>query len=913
MKSRLNFRYLTITILLTSLFILVGVPTVSAQNIPPAIQAQVTSELQRRGLSEQEVRTRLLKEGIDFQNIPKTEWPQYQKKVMAILDKMQAEKKAASSAEKAAVTPIIIEQAKPDSEVAKPVVVQPVTTKREVVAEAAQRVIQTAAEKEKGSAQIYGHSLFTNNTLAVFRTTDGAHAPDSYILGAGDVIRVTIFGASQADMEFTINKKGYIQPTNMPKIFIQGLTLRKARYLLLKRLSTAYTFQPDQFALTIATARTVMINIYGEVKVSGGFTLSALNSAFNALTAAGGVTNIGSVRNIQLIRGNKRTTMDLYAFMNDPTIKDHFDLRENDIIYVPVAKKLVSVYGAVKRPMRYELLPNESLKNLIRYAGGLKVNAYPNFVQIQRYVDGEVKLKEFNLSKVLSGKIKVKLQNGDIVRIKSITQPLSQYVKITGNIYYPGQYALNTNSTLSKLLANAKPTTDAKTDVIFVDRTRPDETVEVLTVPWKQLQHSGKDFTLMPRDVIKVPSLVTYRDTGTISVNGYVRAPFTKSLALTDHLSIKQAIELAGGLKPSAFPVAYVFRKNLINPAKMEYIRVDLKNADNFMLQPGDQLNVYDNSSFTNVGEVQILGAVKKPVKFTFDPSLTVQGLITAAGGFNVGVAYNRVEVFRTNISHTKETRLTKITLEVDSNYKVIHPVNFNLQPYDMVVVRLVPGFTLGRTVEISGEVNYPGAYSLTSKQIHVSDLVKMAGGLRDDADARGSRLFRTYKNRGFITMDIAKAIENKGNTKFDPFLFNGDVINIEKRENIVSIRETATNLSDYPGMLNNGIMNLVFQGEKSARWYIRNYAGGFKKRANKKSVVVILKNGQVKLTRRFMGIYSYPKVETGSMVSLQMKPPKEKRVQPKQKTDWGKIWSTTLTAVTTALTIFVLVKQVKP
>ncbi len=911
MKTRLNIRYITTIILLTSLFILVGMPMVSAQNIPPVIQAQITTELQRRGLNEQEVRTRLLKEGIDFQNIPKADWPQYQTKVIAILDKMQAEKKAAAtSAKKAAVTPTIIKQAKPASVFAQPIVTPPVTTKGEAVAEAAQRVIQAAVKKEKGPAQIYGHALFTNKTLAVFRTTDGAHAPDSYILGAGDVIRVTIFGASQADMEFTINKKGYIQPTNMPKIFLQGLTLREARNLLRKRLSTAYTFQPDQFALTITTARTVMINIYGEVKISGGFTLSALNSAFNALTAAGGVTNIGSVRNIQLIRGNKRTTMDLYAFMNDPTIKDHFDLRENDIIYVPVAKKLVSVYGAVKRPMRYELLHNEGLKDLIRYAGGLKVNAYPNFVQIQRYVDGEVKLKEFNLSEVLSGKIKVKLQNGDIVRIKSIKQPLTQYVKITGSIYYPGQYALNKNSTLSKLLANAKPTTDAKTDLIFVDRTRPDETVKVLTIPWKQLQRSGKDFTLMPRDVIKVPSLVTYRDTRYISVDGYVRAPFTKLLASNDHLSIKQAIELAGGLKPSAFPVAYVFRKDLINPAKMQYIRVDLKNADNFMLQPGDRLNVYDNSSFTNVGEVQILGAVKKPLKFTFDPSLTVQGLITAAGGFNVGAAYNRIEVFRTKISHTEETRLNEITVEVDSNYKVISPANFNLQPYDLVVVRFIPGFTLGRTVEISGEINYPGAYALTSRQIHVSDLIKMAGGLRNDADARGSRLFRTYKNRGFITMDIAKAIENKGKTKFDPFLFSGDVINIDRRENIVSIRETATHLSNYPGVLNNGIMNLVFQGKKSARWYINNYAGGFKKRADKKSVVVILKNGQMKLTRRFMGIYSYPKAETGSMISLQMKPPKEKRVKPKEKTDWSKIWSTTLAAITTALTIFVLAKR---
>ncbi len=911
MKSHFNTKSITLILLLASFFILAGTQLTYAQNIPPAIQTQINVELQRRGLNEADVQARLLKEGIDFRNIPKAKWPQYQNKVLAILDKMQAEKKAAVNlADTTTVTPKVVVPARQGTIVTPSTLQEPVTTPAEAVASAAQRVIHIVADSSKGSNQIYGHSLFTNNTLEVFRTTDGAHAPGSYILGAGDVIRITIFGASQTDMQLTINKEGYIQPTGMAKIFLQGVSLRKVRELLYKRLSTTYTFRQDQFAVTIVTARTIMINIYGEVKVPGSYTLSALNSAFNALTAAGGVTDMGSVRNIQLIRSNKRITMDLYAFMNDPTIKDHFDLQQNDIIYVPVVKNLISIEGAVNRPMRYELLPKENLKDLIRYAGGLKVNAYPNFVQIQRYVNGEIKLNEYNLVNVLSGKTNVQLKNGDIVRIKSINQPLVQYSKITGSVYYPGKYALNDNPTLSKLLAHAKLKTDAKTDVIFVDRIRPDETVEVLTIPWKKMQQSGKDFTLMPRDRVTVPSLVTYRDTDPISVSGFVRAPFTKYLAIGDHLSIKQAIELAGGLKPSAFPVAYVFRRDLLNPAKMQYIRVDLKNADHFMLQPGDRLNVYDNSVFTNVGEVQILGAVKKPVKLTFDPSLTLKGLITDAGGFNVGAAYNKVQVFRVQLSSTEEERLKMITIEVDSNYNIISPSHFSLHPYDQVVVRLTPGFTLGRTVEISGEVNYPGSYVLPSRQIHVSDLIEMAGGLRNDADVKGSRLFRTYENRGFITMNIDKAIKHKGEIKFDPYLFQGDVVNITRQENTVTIQPTGTRLAEYAEGKSNGTLNLVFQGERSARWYIKNYAGGFAKRADKKSLVVLLKNGQLKMTNRFMGFYNYPKVESGSVIKLRMKPPKEKRVAPKQKMDWGKIWGTTLTAITTALTLFVLVKR---
>jgi protein involved in polysaccharide export with SLBB domain len=286
--------------------------------------------------------------------------------------------------------------------------------------------------------------------------------------------------------------------------------------------------------------------------------------------------------------------------------------------------------------------------------------------------------------------------------------------------------------------------------------------------------------------------------------------------------------------------------------------------------------------------------------------------LLTAAGGFTLGAAYNRVEIFRTRLSPTEKTILELITIEVDSSYQVVRPENFSLQPYDQVIVRQTPGFEMGRTVEISGEVNYPGAYFLTSKQVHLSELINMAGGLLESADAKGSRLFRTFDNRGYITLDVSKAIQNSRKLNFDPFLFSGDVISIERRENTVFIRPAATRLADYPGGFEDSTLNIVFQGEKSARWYVNNYAGGFAKKADKKSLTVLLKNNQLKRTSNFMGILNYPEVETGSTISLQMKPPKQKKVEPKEKTNWGQVFGTTLAAITTALTIIVLANQIK-
>ncbi|HEX7584384.1 MAG TPA: polysaccharide biosynthesis/export family protein, partial [Prolixibacteraceae bacterium] len=427
----------------------------------PAIMAQINAELQKRGLTESEVRVRLLQKGIDLENIPPAELPQYQTRVTAVLDELQAEKKAGNNPPQQ----IIINTAQPnlpaDSTARKQInktTTAPVTTAKEAAAEASQRVIQTAAAKKEGATAIYGHSLFTDKSLEVFRTTDGAQAPDTYVLGDGDEVRITIFGASQTDIQQKVALDGSIQPTGVAKIFLKGLTLAQAREVIKDRLSSSYTFRSDQFAVTIVTARTILVNVFGEAKITGGFTISALNSAFNALSAAGGPTEIGSVRAIQLIRGNTRKNVDLYAFMNDPATQFSFDLQNNDIIFVPVIKLLVSIEGAVKRPMAYEMLPDETLIDLIHFAGDVNMNVFPDFVQIQRYINGEQRLMEYKLEDVRSGKIKVPLLNGDIIRIKAIGKPMDQFVEASGSVYYPGKYDLSSNPTLKSLLASAKPT-----------------------------------------------------------------------------------------------------------------------------------------------------------------------------------------------------------------------------------------------------------------------------------------------------------------------------------------------------------------------------------------------------------------------------------------------------------------------
>ena len=881
--------------------------TANAQLVSPAVIQMAQSEIQKRGLNEAEVRTRLLQEGIDVDNISPTEIPQYQTRITTILNKMVAEKKAGkTTTEEPKNFQVEEDEIKPVFEKVKPD-----TTKT-----------KKPKTKTDSIPQIYGHSLFTNNTLVIYKTNDGSQAPDTYVLGEGDEIHITIFGSSQTDIQQRISNDGSIQPTGVAKIFLKGLTLSQAREVIKNRLSASYLFRNDQLAVTVVKVRTIMVNVFGEANKTGGYTLTALNSALNALSAAGGPTQLGSVRNIQVIRGNTRKNIDLYEFMNDPSVQSKFDLQNNDVVFVPVAKKLVTIEGAIKRPMMYEMLSEESLTDLIRYAGGLSVNAYPEYVQIQRYIDGEELLMEWNLKEVRNGKVKVPLINGDVIRIKSINKPMDQYVGIQGSVYYPGRFDLSSNTMLSTLLSNAKPNFRAKTDYLFVERMNSDSTKQILTVPFPG-ENGANDFKLQPRDSVRVLDQATYRDIDTISVSGHVRLPFQRAMSFKDKITVNQAIEMAGGLKTSAYPVAYIFRRNIFNPKEVTYIRLTLEKDGNVQLQSGDKLNIYDNTTYSNIGEIRIFGAVNNPKGYTFNPSMTIHDLIVNSGGFTVGAAYNRVEVFRTTLSPTEKVKLQLLTLEVDSSYNLVDPVNFILQPYDQVVVRMTPEFTLGRTIEITGQVEYPGTYVLESKQTRLSDILESAGGLLKDADPYGAQLFRTFNNRGSISMDLTRVNNHAGNSAYDPILFEGDVININRLENVVSILQNGTRMAQYSTdtslindttiskVLTDEVKNVVFQGRRSAAWYIHNFAGGFQRNADRNSVTVTLPNNQMVSTKHFLFFRNYPTVESGATISLQMDTKKmEKELEPREKVDWERTLQTGLSTLMSTLSIVLLLRS---
>ena len=980
----------------------------------PNMMAMAQSELQKRGLNETEVRARLLQEGIDVDNIPPTEYANYQGRVISILNRMQAEKARANSnpaptvtTNEAAAEAAPAAAATGGAEVATSVDELPQTTNGEAAAEEAlEEALKENHVSTTDGDDIYGHALFTGTSMDVFRTTDGAQAPDSYVLGEGDEVHISIFGSSQTEIHQRIGADGSIQPTGSSKIFLKGITLGQARNAIVSKLGQHYSFRSDQIAITITTARTVSVSIYGEVGVQGGFTLSALNTAFNALAAAGGPTAIGSIRNIQRSRDGKTDRLDLYQYMKGNVKSVTFDLQNNDILFVPVANNIVRIEGAVRRPMRYEMIDGETLKDLIEYAGGLTYNVFPDFIQIERRENDELKYLEYNLEKVMSGKEKVAVKGGDVVRIRTSNRPMENYITIRGDVYYGGNFDLNRNSSLQALIEKAQlkytarmdyvivertspdetvefltvpfpgvdgnpdfllqardvvtvlaqdsylekwtisvdgevrnpfsrtfglndqmtlgqaleyaggPSHTARTDYVYVERTRPDLTVEVLTLPFPTPESESFNFQLQAKDKVRVLSLASFRDVDEISVQGQVRAPFTRTFGLNDRMTVAQAIEYAHGLKQSVFPVAYIVRRDLTNPVKRQYIRVDLDKDGETLLQPGDRLNIYDNTTFTNVGEVRVSGAVKNPVGTTYDPSLTVHDLLMMAGGFETGAAYDRVELFRINISKRDAVELEQITLSVDDNYNIVPnkktPQDFQLQPYDHIVVRMTPNYTHGRTVEVNGRVKYPGVYVLEDNKTQLWQIIKMAGGLLDDADPY-ARLFRTNgRNTGNIGLDLRRVKRHHGSLTEDPILMEGDVINIVRRENTVVIRETGTRMGQYiPEEFSSTQKTMIYKGHHTAAWYVKKHAGGFDKYADRNSVTVTMPNNQSKGTRHFLFFRRTPTVEPGGVITMRMDTDKrEKSEKPKEEIDWGLELRNTLSALTSVVSIILLIDR---
>lgn len=494
----------------------------------------------------------------------------------------------------------------------------------------------------------YGQHIFSNKSLKVFKKVDEVRPTKAYVLGPGDKVSISIWGPTQENFSLEIQKEGYIQPTGLPRIFISGLTLAEAEQLVYAKLKSKYFFQKENFALKITTARNINVNIVGEVLTNGTYNISAVNTAFNAIMAAGGPTELGSIRKIQVLSvGKKPVTLDVYKYLQNPSESQSFYLSENDYIHIPVAERLVTVSGEINRPFRYELTGNEQLRELIQFAGGLKAGAYRKTLQVKRLENDTVRIIDLDLVRMEKNGDNFILFNGDQIVIKKVREEVVNEVSVTGAVEQPGNYAVNETTRVSDVLLKAGLLQSALLDFGYIFRAATDQpkTQEYIQIDLKKIIEkpaSESDFILKPKDRIFIYFKDNYADESFVRVDGAVRSAgtflYNASLTLTD------ALRLAGGLKREASRSRIdLYRLDFSNDVPAKVITTTIKINDSlsvvglgndFKLKPFDQIFVRLVPEFELQRNVLISGEVKYPGEYALmGDNHKLSSLIQMSGG----------------------------------------------------------------------------------------------------------------------------------------------------------------------------------------------------------------------------------------------------------------------------------------
>ncbi len=926
---------------------------VRGQSVDPSL---IRAEISKRGLREEDVQKKLLSKGLnyDINNIKPEELLRARSAIEAAIAELESERKAAETVREP--TQEEVEQGRINKEIevkatqraeekAQKIASEKVdaAVKEEVkeVAKSASKEIKKAiatgstleealtekltdAANNKGTpSTMFGQEYFQNGNLSAFRLGSEPKVPDTYILGASDQVTVSVTGRSFYNQQHTITKDGYIQPDRMNRVYLKGMSVSSARRVLATMFRQFMVFTPEEFVVSVSGTRTISVNIVGEVKSPGSYTISATNSGFNALVAAGGPTDIGSLRKMELIRSNgERKPMDLYEYLNNPSSAKDFFLYENDYIRVPAQDRVVTISGAVRRPFKYELIGGENLKKLIQYAGGLSDNAQKVTAQIKRFVTDREEIFDVNMEKLDYQDFEVK--NGDVISIGTINVSAINVAEIIGAVQYPGSFEIRPNMRVSDMLVKAILKPSARTDAFYIQRLRTDGTTEWKSLELKQIlnnPNSEANISLQSKDKIWIFEQSRYVEQEEVMSFGSIRTPLRVPYDSEKKMRVSDLVILSGGAKPEATDFAYVFRKNKQDTGKITYIRVDLKkalanpkSADDIVLEGQDELRIPSILTYTNRENIKISGAVRTPGEYAFGSQLNIKDLILLAGGFKLEAAKNRIDVFRVNIIDNEPVRTTVASIEMDKDYNIIQDQGFSLQPYDQIVVRVVPEFSFQKIINLTGEVKYPGAYALIRKNEKLADVIKRAGGLSLEAFPEGATIFRADENVGYVIVDMVKALKDT-TSNFNHILKDGDLIDIPKSRDLVTITGATKAIELYPEkVLQGGKVNVPFHNGRRAFYYVDRYAAGIGKEGKRSSITVTHPNGRIERTKDYGLFKIYPKVERGSIVNVGYRERKEKDKVKKNNADvdWQKVISNTFAQITSVVTVLLLLRQLQ-
>lgn len=653
-------------------------------------------------------------------------------------------------------------------------------------------------EKEDKSKKVFGRDIFNNKDLT-FEPAMNIATPQSYVLGPGDAVSVDVYGASQKTFDCTVSPDGQIIIEGFGPIQVGGLTVAAAKARIRSTLGSRYS--SSRISLSLGQTRTISVNVMGEVKVPGTYTLSAFATVFHALYMAGGTNELGTLRNIKIYRKNHLISVcDIYDYILNGKMTGNVRLNDGDVITVGPYDCLVDISGKVKRPMYYEMKKNESVGTLLKYAGGFTGDAYTKAVRVNRKTGREYavfNVEEFDMNSF-------RIADGDSVSVDSILPRYRNTVEIKGAVFRPGMYQLGDGiNSVRTLIQHAEGLTeDAFTNRAVMHRMKDDRTLKVIPVDIKGIMSGAvADIPLKENDVLFIPTKQTAMSERTITIQGEVQYPGIYKYA--DDETLEDLVLQAGGLKDNASTVKVDVARRVASPYATTTDSIIAHNytfslkegfvidgEPGFVLQPFDEVYVRKNPSYSIQQNVFIEGEAQFPGTYTLSKrNARLTDLLKAAGGI-------------TDIAYIKGARLERQANEAE-------------------------------------KARMEAAYKMQQEHIQ-QQLLQLAASSQNSnimqvgSEATKSQLEKFQVPNSYpVGIELDKAI-NDPQSDANMVLRAGDRLILPRYTATVKINGAVM----YPNVVS-------FQKGKGASYYI-NAAGGYAQNARKSGAYVIYMNGMV-------------------------------------------------------------------
>ena len=480
---------------------------------------------------------------------------------------------------------------------------------------------------------VFGRDIFNKKNLT-FEPQMNIATPQNYVLGPGDQLIIDVYGDTQKSEKLTVSPDGDVTVPDYGPVHVSGLTVSAAQSRIRSRLGSYYA--SSEIKVALGQTRTILVNVMGEVKTPGTYTVSAFATVFHALYMAGGVNDLGTLRNIKVYRqGRLISTVDVYQFILNGRLAGNVRLADNDVIQVGTYDAIVDISGRVKRPMAYELREGESLSTLLNYCGGFANDAYKKSVRVLRN-NGRMK-SVFNVEEFECNAFK--MADGDVVTVDTIYDRFENMVEVKGAVYRPGLYQLGEKITSVRTLLDYVEgvTEEAMISRAVLRRMKANRTQEVLSVDLKGiLEGTAADLPLENEDVLFIPTMAEHMNLRTLTIDGEVIFPGTYEYA--ENTTIEDLILQAGGLTDNASTVKVDVARRVINP-EATTATTDIAKTFSFSIKPGFEFD--GDRSFT-LEPYDVVSVRRSPVS-TELIAVRVEGEITFAGSYALNVKNQRL------------------------------------------------------------------------------------------------------------------------------------------------------------------------------------------------------------------------------------------------------------------------------